>query len=195
MYSYFCLAHSIDKFLIAAGNAEQFDGNASVDKALQKLKLKSLYQCLPGLAVSLLPHQAIGVAWALEREKSGDKGGCLSDEMGLGKTVQIMSVMVTNPSDDPRCKTNLIIAPLALLDQWKLEIDMKTTDNLKCFIYHGKFRVHYGFYSYFKSYDLFQGSHKPKRKAELMKYDVVLTTYHVCPSVKFSLISMLTPSL
>jgi SNF2 family DNA or RNA helicase len=92
------------------------------------------------MSISLLPHQAIGVAWALEREKSGDKGGCLSDEMGLGKTVQIMSVMVANPSDDPICKTNLIVAPLALLDQWKLEIEMKTTNNLKCLVYHGKHR-------------------------------------------------------
>ncbi|KAG2151182.1 SNF2 family N-terminal domain-containing protein [Suillus bovinus] len=148
----------INKFLIAAGNAEQFDGNASVDKALEKLGLKSLYNFLPGMAISLLAHQVIGVAWALEREKSGDKGGCLSDEMGLGKTVQIISVIVANPSNDPRCKTNLIVAPLALLEQWKLEIEMKTTNNLKCLIYHG--------------------SNKPRKKTDLMKYDVVLTTYH-----------------
>jgi len=137
----FCAFYSIDKFLIAAGNAEQFDGNASVDKALKKLGLKSLYDVLPGMAVSLLPHQAIGVAWALEHEKSRDKGGCLSDEMGLGKTVQIITVVIANPSKDPRCKTNLIVAPLALLNQWKLEIEMKTTNNLKCLVYHGTFRV------------------------------------------------------
>lgn len=148
----------IDKFLIAAGNAEQFDGNASVDKALKKLGLKSLYDLLPGMAISLLAHQVIGVAWALEREKCGDKGGCLSDEMGLGKTVQIISVVVANPSNDPICKTNLIVAPLALLGQWKLEIEMKTTNNLKCLVYHG--------------------SNKPRKKTDLMKYDIVLTTYH-----------------
>jgi SNF2 family DNA or RNA helicase len=143
--SHFCAVRSIDKFLIAAGNAEQFDGNASVDKALEKLGLKSLHNLLPGMAISLLAHQAIGVAWALEREKCGDKGGCLSDEMGLGKTVQIISVVVANPSDDPGCKTNLIVAPLALLDQWKLEIEMKTTNNLKCLVYHGTFIVVCGF--------------------------------------------------
>ena len=182
--------HSIDEFLVAAGNAERFDGNASVDKALEKLRLRNLSEFLPGMSISLLPHQVIGVAWALEREKSNDKGGCLSDEMGLGKTVQIMSVMVANPSDDPICKTNLIVAPVALLDQWKLEIDMKTTHNLKCLVYHGKYRPRY---SYFKSYGLFrQGSNKPKRKAELMKYDVVLTTYHVCPSVISSPTAVLT---
>jgi hypothetical protein len=53
-------AFSIDKFLIAAGNAEQFDGNASVDKALEKLGLHSQYQLLPGMSVALMPHQTIG---------------------------------------------------------------------------------------------------------------------------------------
>jgi SNF2 family DNA or RNA helicase len=45
--------------------------------------------------------------------------------------------MVKNQSDDPRFKTNLIIAPTALLDQWKLEIEMKS-NGLKCLIYHGE---------------------------------------------------------
>lgn len=77
---------SIDKFLVAAGNSEQFDGNESVDKALEKLKLPNLYQPLPGMQVALMPHQAIGVAWMLEKERNPSmKGGCLADEMGLGK--------------------------------------------------------------------------------------------------------------
>lgn len=46
--------------------------------------------------------------------------------------------MVTNVSDDPMCKTNLILAPSALLDQWKLEIELKTNNGFKCHIYHGK---------------------------------------------------------
>lgn len=43
----------------------------------------------PGLTITLLPHQAIGVAWLLEKERSGYQGGLLCDEMGLGKTVQM----------------------------------------------------------------------------------------------------------
>ncbi|KAF8838463.1 hypothetical protein BDN67DRAFT_971507 [Paxillus ammoniavirescens] len=148
----------ISKFLISAGNAESFDGNATVDKALEKLGLNGQYQLLPGMTVSLMPHQTIGVAWALDREKSSDKGGLLGDEMGLGKTVQIIALMVANASDDPRCKTNLIIAPVALLGQWELEIEMKTANGMKCLIYHG--------------------ANKPRSKTELMKYDVVLTTFH-----------------
>lgn len=37
---------------------------------------------------------------------------------------------------------------------------------------------------YFMSHHFFhQGSNKPRRKADVMKYDVVLTTYHVRPSM------------
>lgn len=51
---------SIDKFLIAAGNAEQFDGNATVDDALKKIGLEDQYQLLPGMTVALMAHQIIG---------------------------------------------------------------------------------------------------------------------------------------
>jgi SNF2 family DNA or RNA helicase len=71
--------------LIEAGNAELFDGNASIDKALEKLGLQSTHELLPSLDIPLMPHQLLCVAWmvANEREKS-IKGGCLADEMGLG---------------------------------------------------------------------------------------------------------------
>lgn len=80
---------SIDKFLVAAGNSEQFDGNESVDKALEKLNLRDLYTPLPGMQVALMPHQVIGVAWMLEKERSAMKGGALADEMGLGKVSSV----------------------------------------------------------------------------------------------------------
>jgi len=50
-------------------------------------------------------------------------------------------VLVKNQSADPMCKTNLIVAPTALLDQWKLEIEMKTNNGFKCLIYHGMLPV------------------------------------------------------
>lgn len=55
----------------------------------------------------------------LDKEKGnhGLKGGILADEMGLGKTVQTIAVMVHNISGDPAMKTNLIVGPVALLDQ------------------------------------------------------------------------------
>ncbi|EMD34880.1 hypothetical protein CERSUDRAFT_86316 [Gelatoporia subvermispora B] len=156
------LAHStytdgVQQFLLQAGNAEQFDENESVHKAVEKLGLSDQYQRIPGMTVALMPHQTIGVAWMLEKERGAQQGGCLSDEMGLGKTVQIISLMIANRSRDPLYKTNLVVAPLALLDQWLLEIETKTDCDLKCLIYHGP--------------------NKPKKVADLLKYDVVLTTY------------------
>ncbi|KAL0578872.1 hypothetical protein V5O48_003105, partial [Marasmius crinis-equi] len=151
-------ADDIEKFLVDAGNAEQFDGSATVEQALEKLGLPSIYTPLPNMEVALMPHQAIGVAWMLEKERGYLKGGCLADEMGLGKTVQMIALMVKNRSPDAVCKTNLIIAPLALLDQWKMEIELKTNDVFKCLIYHG--------------------NSKPKRKSDLLSYDVVITTPH-----------------
>ncbi|KAF7800359.1 hypothetical protein EIP86_011609 [Pleurotus ostreatoroseus] len=150
-------ADDIDKFLIAAGNTEQFDGNANVDKALQKLGLQTIYQPLAGMEVALMPHQAIGVAWMLEKERGAMKGGCLADEMGLGKTVQMIATIVSNRSTDPLKRTTLIVSPLALLDQWQQEIELKTNLGFKCLLYHGSTKV--------------------RRPEELRRYDIVLTTY------------------
>ena len=68
--------------------------------------------------------------------------------------------MTKNPSSDPAVKTTLIIAPLALLNQWQMEIETKTNDRMKAYIYHGP--------------------NKTKKKNDLQKYDVVLTTFSVC---------------
>ncbi|EIN08787.1 P-loop containing nucleoside triphosphate hydrolase protein [Punctularia strigosozonata HHB-11173 SS5] len=147
---------AIEQFILNAGNAEQFDGNESIDKALKKLGLNDQHELLPGMNIRLMPHQIIGVAWMLGKERIRDKGGILADEMGLGKTVQMIATLCINRSTDPKCKTTLVIAPLALLEQWVAEIDSKTNCGMKCLIYHG--------------------SRKVKTVRELEKYDVVLTT-------------------
>ncbi|KAJ3780230.1 SNF2 family N-terminal domain-containing protein, partial [Lentinula aff. detonsa] len=150
-------ADDIEKFLVEAGNAESFDQDATVGEALKKLGIPSMFTLLPGMEVALMTHQIIGVAWMSEKEKSYLKGGCLADEMGLGKTVQMIALMMKNRSDDRYCKTTLIIAPTALLDQWRMEIEVKTNVGLKVLIYHGP--------------------SKPKKAQDLLSYDVVVTTF------------------
>lgn len=84
---------------------------------------------VPGMKVSLMQHQLIGVKWMVERENKpemgkkvkidkGDEvtygraktvntvgGGLLADEMGLGKTIQSIALMVHNrPTDDEPVK-------------------------------------------------------------------------------------------
>lgn len=74
--------------------------------------------------------------------------------------------MSKNRSDDPAVKTTLIVAPLALLNQWKAEIEEKTGDRMTVYIYHG--------------------SNKTKNKKDLQKFDVVLTTYSVSAGLLMS---------
>lgn len=71
--------------MIQAGNAEIFSGNERVEDALKYMGLNSLNVPISGMEVTLMAHQAIGVKWMLEKERSDFKGGCLADEMGLGK--------------------------------------------------------------------------------------------------------------
>lgn len=57
-----------------------------MEQDLASLGLKALDAKLPGMRVSLMPHQVIGVAWMLRKEKAKRMpGGILGDEMGLGK--------------------------------------------------------------------------------------------------------------
>ncbi|KZV76703.1 hypothetical protein PENSPDRAFT_646154 [Peniophora sp. CONT] len=151
-------ADDLDKFLVTAGNAEMFDGNETVGTALKALRLPDLTSTMPGMSVALMPHQVIGVAWMLQREASAVKGGCLADEMGLGKTVQTIATMVANlpKKGSTRVKTTLILAPLALLPQWKQEIEDKTDGSFKTIIYHG--------------------TNKPRDIEDILEYDFVLTT-------------------
>lgn len=113
------------------------------------------------LAITLLKHQRMGLAWLLRMEESKSKGGILADDMGLGKTVQTIALIMAHKSDDDNRKTNLVIAPVSLLRQWAAEIESKIKPNaqIKIAIYHGSEK---------KSLRTFNS---------LKKYDVVLTSY------------------
>ncbi|KAJ9104320.1 hypothetical protein QFC19_003960 [Naganishia cerealis] len=136
---------------------DTFSENVTVSDAAQKLGLTHMNDLLEGMSVPLMPHQIIGVQWMVDKERSKHHGGILADSMGLGKTIQAIATIVANPSEDPSCKTTLIVAPVALLEQWKLEIENKTYGQLDVYIFHG--------------------TNKNISKKKLKKYDVVITTY------------------
>ena len=71
-----------------------------------------------------------------------------------------IALLVSRPSDDDNNRTTLICTPVALLRQWFNEIRTKTQPPLNVYIHHSSSR-----------------GKKAKSTADLMKYDVVLTTY------------------
>lgn len=74
--------------------------------------------------------------------------------MGLGKTIQTCALMAFNQSGDVKERSTLVIAPVALLAQWKDEIETKMeAHQFKVLIHHGNTRA--------------------KSIKELQKYDVV----------------------
>ena len=135
-----------------------------------------------GIKVKLLPHQVEGLEWMTGRElgtsKKGrvPKGGILADDMGLGKTLQSIALILANPkpTDEDLItkrklpsgleKCTLVVAPLALIRQWELEIKEKVADShiLRVCVHHGPQRT--------------------KRFSDLKKYDVVITTYQILVS-------------
>ena len=118
---------------------------------------RDLGQTPAGLKGSLYPHQIQALAWMQKLEDGTNKGGILADDMGLGKTVSTISLILARRSL-MRVKTNLIVGPLSLLRQWEEELRTKVRDShkLSVFIYH---------------------SCKATTE-DLLKHDVVLTTYN-----------------
>ncbi|WOO76591.1 putative ATP-dependent helicase [Vanrija pseudolonga] len=143
-----------------------FNEDTTIEEGMKTLGLATLQDKLPGALFSLMPHQVLGVAFMVKREESSKApfGGLLCDAMGLGKTVQCIALMLVRdkrPSDFKR-SPQLVVAPVAVLAQWKQEIEDKTTKNIKVFIHHGGSRA--------------------KTPAQLKQYDVVITTYGVVKS-------------
>lgn len=111
------------------------------------------------MSCQLMEHQKQALAWLMNMEKGTMKGSILADEMGLGKTIEGLSLIVANPSRNPARKTTLIVAPVALMQQWEKEIErhIKPAYRLSVYVYH-----------------------RAGTKADWNKlrgYDIVLTTY------------------
>ncbi|OBZ71848.1 DNA repair protein RAD16 [Grifola frondosa] len=109
------------------------------------------------LKATLLPFQQESLFWMKKQEQGPWSGGMLADEMGMGKTIQMLALMVS----DAGAKPNLVVAPTVAIMQWRNEIQAHT-DCLKAHVWHG--------------------SSRESKIKEIMKYDVILTSYAVLES-------------
>lgn len=73
----------------------------------------------------LLPHQEEGLAWAQQLLMKKYPGGLLADDMGLGKTLQVLCFLQWHHakyrSQESLRRPYLIVAPIALLENWESE--------------------------------------------------------------------------
>lgn len=109
---------------------------------------------------------------------SEPKGGILAEEMGLGKTVEMIALFTLHkcdpakqspsPKNFPRCSATLIITPLAILQQWRSELQ-RLAPGLSVFVYEG-LRVEAG-----------KSDHEALI-SQCTQHDIVLTTYNVLAS-------------
>jgi DNA repair protein RAD16 len=108
------------------------------------------------LKVTLLPFQKEGLNWMQTQEDSTVAGGILADEMGMGKTIQMIALMISRKLDG----ATLIVCPTVALLQWSKEILERVVP--------GVFNVM-----------VFHGTSRPTSTKEILKYNVVLTSYAI----------------
>lgn len=103
------------------GYSEQRDAALAFQEAAPRLPTS-----LNKESVRLLEHQNHGVAWLqhLWRNSPEYARGCLlADDMGLGKTLQLLTFLASAFEETPDLRPALIVAPVALLDNWQREIE------------------------------------------------------------------------
>jgi non-specific serine/threonine protein kinase len=113
-------------------------------------------------AITLKDFQVTGVEKMMYNEKTHNIGSILSFDMGLGKTLTMAYLLIEQKKKEKSEKPDLIIVPLAVLEQWKKEI-LRLDNTKNVFIYHGPDRV----------IDI-----KNKMECKEKPVDMVITTYY-----------------
>jgi len=134
---------------IGGENLRKFGQRLADFKKIKKVKPPKSFNA------ELRAYQQEGVNW-LQFLREYNMNGILADDMGLGKTVQTLAHLSIEKQKNRLVKPTLIIAPTSLMVNWHSEI-YKFAPNLKSLVYHGTSRDVY--------------------KEQIIKYDIILTTY------------------
>ena len=113
--------------LIIEENIEGTDYVEKTSNSQVEEPFRHLLEPTPNLKqeVEILPHQEEGLAWAQQLWENNYLGGLLADDMGLGKTLQVLCFLewhhVKYRLPESQRKPYLIVAPIALLENWAAE--------------------------------------------------------------------------
>jgi len=136
----------------------QWQGDGDIQQLAQRLReLDGIPEVRPpeGLMATLRPYQQQGLNW-LQFLREYRLAGILADDMGLGKTVQALAHMLLEKEQGRADCPSLVIAPTSLMFNWRREVE-RFTPQLKVLVLHGPQR-----HEHF---------------ADIINYDLILTTY------------------
>lgn len=115
------------KRLIIKRNLEEIDYSEARADALQMPEgRRAVLPISLRPEVTLKPYQLVGVAWLQHLWASSPdrcRGTVLADDMGLGKTLQLLTFIASCFESDPNLPPALVVAPVALLENWRNELD------------------------------------------------------------------------
>ena len=141
--------------------------------------------------VRLLPHQVDGLAWLQSRFRDRARGVLLADDMGLGKTLQILGFLAWYVEHHSDAKPILVIAPVALLENWKDEYEKFLVP-----IFGAVLSLHGATLARLKQVSgggreyQYEGGRKLLDTEAIARHSLVLTTYEAVRDYQFSLASL-----
>jgi hypothetical protein len=152
----------------------------------------------PDMPASLKPgmelkeHQKVGLSWLQHLWRLSPtycRGGLLADDMGLGKTIQLLSFMAHCLESDAGLEPILVVAPVALLENWKEEIDkFFTAEAMPILTLYGKTLAEKRLPKHQLDGELVQqGITRLLKRNWLGNARVVLTTYETLRDLEFAL--------
>ena len=110
------------KVLLIEENLEELGYQAGTTKREQISSYKLFPNNFLDSSVKLKEHQEVGIAWLQNMLQEKSEGCLLADDMGLGKTLQLLYLIDWHYRNlNKECKPYLIVAPVALLENWENE--------------------------------------------------------------------------